>query len=238
MARLAPFLLFTRAERSQKMATLSPYAEKTKFGNLSDRELVSLARKKDELAFSEISKRYRKRLLFTIYRLTGDWNTSEDLVQDVLVRAFKNLKSFNPRYAFSTWVYTIARHTAYDHLKKAKVRMVSLDTDFDDNCDGMVRFELSDGCRGPDEIVEEREMSNIVEEALLELPSPYREAMYMRHLEWKTYNEISEHLDIPIGTVKSYLFRGRRELKRKLSSFLSPLNICHTSEAEQVALAS
>jgi RNA polymerase sigma-70 factor (ECF subfamily) len=170
--------------------------------------------------------------------LTGDWNTSEDLVQDVLVRAFRNLKTFNPRYAFSTWVYTIARHAAYDHLKKSRVRMISLDTDADDDSDGRGHQELSDGGRTPDMIVEDRELSTIVEEALHALPSPYREAMYMRHLEWKTYTEISDQLGIPIGTVKSYLFRGRRELKRKLSTLLSPLGICHASQPERIALAS
>jgi RNA polymerase sigma-70 factor (ECF subfamily) len=212
--------------------------QQTELFSLSDRELVSLARKRDEMAFSEITGRYRKRLLCTIYRLTGDWNISEDLVQEVLIRAFRNLKSFNPRYAFSTWVYTIARHTAYDYLKKSRVKMVSLDTDPRDDDDGRGHFELGDNSKGPDEIVEDKEMSGKVEEALLDLPSPYREAMYMRHLEWKTYTEISDHLGIPIGTVKSYLFRGRRELQKKLSTLLSPLGTNHTSQAERVAMAS
>lgn len=206
--------------------------------NLGDRELVSLALRNNELAFSEITGRYRKRILYSIYRIIGDWNTSEDIVQEVLIRVFRNLGSFNPRYAFSTWIYTIARHTAYDYLKKSKMRTFSLDTKQDDVDNSNGHRDLCDDSRRPDEIVEDGEMSDMIETALNELPSPYREAMCMRHLEWKTYTEISEQLDIPIGTVKSYLFRGRKELKRKLSFLLSPLKPLHTSETGRVALAS
>jgi len=238
---VAPFLPFLDAERRQNMATACTQKRESKvteFFSLSDRELVHRAGERDELAFTEITMRYRKRLLCTIYRLTGDWNVSEDLVQEVLIRAFKNLKSFNPRFAFSTWVYTIARHTAYDYLKKSKMKTISIDIDPNDENEGRSYFELSDESRSPEKIVEDREMGQVVEEALMDLPSPYREAMYQRHLEWRSYTEISENLGIPIGTVKSYLFRGRKELKRKLSSLVSPLSSYHTTEPERVALAS
>ncbi len=219
-------------------AAIPKQKKKAPYYALSDRELVERARRQDEVAFTEITARYRKRLLFTVYRLTGDWNTAEDLVQEVLIKAYRNLKKFNPHYAFSTWIYTIARHAAYDHLKRSRARMISIDAETDDGESTRSRIELADESGNPVEVLEIGELSEKVEAALLDLPSPYREAMELRHLEWKTYSEIAESLDIPIGTVKSYLFRGRKELQRKLSSVFGPLKTRPSLESERVALAS
>lgn len=199
------------------MATHATAFKANQLFMLSDRELVSLARKRNEPAFAEIVGRYRKRLLTTIYRLTGDWSTSEDLLQDVFIKVFRSLGKFNPHFAFSTWVYTIARHVAYDHLKRSLAPTISLDAEVDDSGSRKACPELRDGSEGPEEHCVENEMRERIKEALLALPSPYREAMFMRHVEYKTYSEIAECLAIPIGTVKSYLFRGRNELKRKLA---------------------
>jgi RNA polymerase sigma-70 factor (ECF subfamily) len=186
---------------------------------LSDRELVFLARRRNELAFAEIVTRYRKRLLSTIYRLTGDWCASEDLLQEVFIKVFRSLGKFNPHFAFSTWVYTIARHAAYDHLKKSVPPAVSLDAGTDDCSDThRAGFELRDSHDGPAEIFESSEACARIEAALLALPEPYRNAMYLRHIEHRTYTEIAESLEIPLGTVKSYLFRGRKELQKHLTS--------------------
>jgi RNA polymerase sigma-70 factor (ECF subfamily) len=206
---------------------------------LSDRELVFLARRRNELAFAEIVTRYRKRLLSTIYRLTGDWTTSEDLLQEVFIKVFRSLGKFNPHFAFSTWVYTIARHAAYDHLKRSVPPAVSLDMDFDDGSETRrPSFELRDRNEGPEEILESNEMCARIEDALNELPEPYRRAMSMRHIEHRTYTEIAESLDIPLGTVKSYLFRGRKELQRKLAApQTTPGKKCATGAYEH-ALAS
>jgi RNA polymerase sigma-70 factor (ECF subfamily) len=220
---VAPLLPFVKIGKGGDTMALHARALKaSQLFMLSDRELVYLARKQNELAFAEIVTRYRKRLLSTIYRLTGDWSTSEDLVQEVFIKVFRSLGKFNPHFAFSTWVYTIARHSAYDHLKRSIAPTVSLDAETDDGESRRSGFELRDWKEGPEEIFEENEMYKRIKDVLLTLPSPYREAMYMRHVEYRTYTEIAESLEIPIGTVKSYLFRGRQELKRKLASLRRP----------------
>ena len=178
--------------------------------SLQDDHWVVLAVKGDEKAYSELTQKYQKPLYFHVRKMIRNSDFAEDLVQDIFLKAFKSLINYKNDYAFSTWLYRIATNHTIDYLRKKKLETLSIHAD--DSDDRHATIQLADEDSFTDEPMIRRERKNKVHEAIGQLPEKYREVILKRHIEEKSYQEIAEEMDIPLGTVKAHIFRARELL--------------------------
>jgi len=178
--------------------------------SLQDDHWVVLAVKGDEKAYSELTQKYQKPLYFHVRKMIRNSDFAEDLVQDIFLKAFKSLKNYKNDYAFSTWLYRIATNHTIDYLRKKKLETLSIHAD--DSDDTHATIQLADEDSFTDEPMIRRERKNKVHEAIGQLPEKYREVILKRHIQEKSYQEIAEEMDIPLGTVKAHIFRARELL--------------------------
>lgn len=190
------------------------------YARLDDRELATLAADGRESAFRELLKRYERPVFSLIYRMVRDRTLAEDLSQEAFIRAFNAIGSYNTSYKFSNWIFKIANNHTIDHLRKRKLDTVSIHgsphaTTSDEI--NQSRLVIESGDESPLELVENRELGGQIEAAIGELREEYRTVILLRHVEGYAYEEIAEIMDLPLGTVKTYLHRARNELKNKLA---------------------
>ena len=131
------------------------------------------------------------------------------------MKAFVSLSTYNPQYRFSTWLYKIAANSAIDYLRKKKRGTVSLNEPIKTEED-QIEVEVPDWSKNPEAEWVAKQKAMSIEEAIQSLPKQFREVIIYRHKEDKSYEEISEILKIPVGTVKARIFRARELLKKKL----------------------
>jgi len=177
---------------------------------LDDGALVLEYIKGETRAFDVIYHRYRSRLLNFVYRTVGDRERAEDLVQEAFVRVHRHLARFDRSKKFSTWIYTIASNLAKNELRNRGrnpvVLFQALSADQDDE-DRPLEFE--DTSSRPDDLFHKRQMRQLVEEAVAQLPPHHREVFVLRELEGRSYEEIADATHCNLGTVKSRLNRAR-----------------------------
>jgi RNA polymerase sigma-70 factor, ECF subfamily len=174
----------------------------------------------DAAAWEEIVQRYHRRIYNICYRFAGSYDDAEDLTQEVFIKMYRTLNSYDvDRGAFMTWVTTMTRNLLVDHFRKTKQERLtdSLDTTSSDHEDAMpLGDQIPDRGPAPDSKVQSREARDVVHEALQKLSPELREAVILRDLQDMDYREIATVLKVPEGTVKSRINRGRAELARLL----------------------
>ncbi len=180
-----------------------------------DREWVARALEGDQRAYALLVQKYRKGLILHIKRTIGDAEGIEDLVQEAFMKAFKALDTYSTGYAFSTWLYKIASNHAIDYKRKRRLATTSLDKPTHTK-DGEIRQEVPDTTYRPDREIEGGQRTNIIQDAIDSLPPKYHRVIVMRHQQEKSYEEIAQELDLPLGTVKAHIFRARRLLYTRL----------------------
>lgn len=189
---------------------------------LQDAKWIENAMSGDERVFKLIINKYERALFYFIAKMIRDKEVIPDLVQEVFVKAFANMSSYNPQYAFSTWLYRIATNHSIDYLRKKKLQTMSIDQPIATR-DGEMQMELPDSNFAADKDIHQKERSKVIEEAINSLPVKYQTVIKMRHMEEKSYEEIAEILGVPLGTVKAHIFRARellyKFLKDKLGTF-------------------
>lgn len=175
----------------------------------------------DSTAWEEIVELQSRRIYNICYRFTGRGEDAEDLTQEVFIKIYKTLKTYDAaRGAFGTWVATMTRNLLVDHFRKSKQdRMTdSLDASTSHEEDGPSLHErLADPAAGPQVHIERSEKQRLIHDALQKLSPELREAVILRDLQDMDYREIAQILRVPEGTVKSRINRGRTELGRLLS---------------------
>jgi len=181
--------------------------------------LIKRAIDGDESAYKQLLENYRGAIYNLIYRMVHNREETEDLVQEAFMKAFKALPTFNEEYAFSTWLYKIAVNNCIDHMRKKRLKTFSLNKPLQSK-DGELDREFPDTSMSPDKDILSDEKSRLIEAAIQELPENYKTAIILRHAEEKSYEEIAQILDIPLGTVKARIFRAREMLKKKLKGRL------------------
>ncbi len=190
------------------------------FSKLDDRDLAAMAAEGRETAFRELLVRYEKPVFSLVYRMVRDRELAEDVAQEAFVKAFHAIGSYNPSYKFSSWMFKIANNLAIDHLRKRKLDTVSIHgspharTGDDEE---RTRITLEATGETPAEYVENRELGGQIEGAIAQLRPEYRTAILLRHVEGHSYEEVAEIMEVPLGTVKTYIHRGRTELKDLLA---------------------
>lgn len=186
----------------------------------SDHDLVRLAQKGSEKAYRELLDRYQRPVFSIIYRMVRDRERSEDLAQDTFVKVFNNIDRYDPQYKFSSWIFKIANNLAIDSLRKKELDTVSIDGSpharTHDEVDATRITPESTG-ENPEQFVEARELGDAIEQAIGLLRPEYRQAVVLRHVEGRPYEEIAEIMEVPLGTVKTYIHRARGELRETLA---------------------
>ncbi len=175
----------------------------------------------DAAAWEDIVLRYNRRIFNICYRFAGSQDDAQDLTQDVFIRMYRTLSSFDAdKASFNTWITTVARNLLVDHFRKTKQDRVtdSMDAAIGaDEDDGPTLGErIEDQGPSPEAKVQRRETSEMVHQALQKLSPELREAVILRDLQDMDYREIAHVLKVPEGTVKSRINRGRTELARLL----------------------
>ncbi|HET6527851.1 MAG TPA: sigma-70 family RNA polymerase sigma factor [Balneolaceae bacterium] len=203
------------ASKNSNKQTSDSHRENASQSSLEDDKLVELAIGGDEGAYKKLTDKYRKALNFHIMKMIKNREQIEDLVQETFVKAFDNLNTYNTNYAFSTWIYRIATNHTIDYLRKKKLQTVSMDETIKTKS-GEMEMQFRDESAGTDRNIIRKQRQTMVRNAIDGLPEKYRRVIEMRHMEEKSYQEIAELLDLPLGTVKAHIFRARELLYKAL----------------------
>lgn len=184
--------------------------------NLTDEDLIKEFQENDTIrAFEILVHRYKNPLMNFVYRFLGDYETSADIVQETMIRLYKNKNSYKALAKFSTWIYTIAGNLARTELKNRKRRSgISIDSSGLEN----EPMDIPDFQNMPDVQTDTVIKEKIIQDALLKVAEVYREAVILRDIQDLSYEEIAKILGITVGTVKSRINRGRAYLKKLLKN--------------------
>jgi len=190
------------------------------YAALDDRELATMAAQGREAAFRELLTRYERPVFSLIYRMVRDRTQAEDLAQEAFVRAFNAIGTYKTSYKFSNWILKIANNHTIDHLRKRRLDTVSIHgSPHATTADEASQTELvvASTDENPLEYLEHKELGSQIERAIGGLRAEYRTAVILRHVEGYAYDEIAEIMEVPLGTVKTYLHRARAELRESLA---------------------
>ena len=179
----------------------------------SDEVLIARFQQGDNYAYDLLVKRYKDPLLNFIYRFLGNQTDAEDILQETFLRLYKNKHYYKEVAKFSTWIYTIAGNLAKTELRKRKRRkFFSLSqTPNDDH-----GFEIPDESKNPEQEANSQITDQIIQEAINKLSPKFKEVIVLRDIQGFSYEEISEMVKVPLGTIKSRVNRARLRLQGDL----------------------
>jgi RNA polymerase sigma-70 factor, ECF subfamily len=186
---------------------------------VSDHELVARAQQGSEKAYRELLGRYQRPVFSIIYRMIRDREQAEDLAQETFVRVFNHIDRYDPRYKFSSWIFKIATNLTIDWIRRKELNTVSIDGSRNAVTAEQIEatsITIASPDENPEELLEAKQLGEEIEEAIGKLRPEYRAAILLRHVEGREYQEIAEILSLPLGTVKTYIHRGRNELREQL----------------------
>jgi len=200
-----------QATARAKQLTQATTATRAELEILDDGQLVQQHLVGNPRAFEFLVNRYQARLLNFVYRIVGDRERAEDLVQEAFIRVHRHLARFDRSKKFSTWIYTIASNLAKNELRNRArsplVLFTALTPQWDDD-ERPLEFEDSEDAR-PDEAFRHRHLREAVEQSVAMLPAHHRDVFVLREIEGRSYEEIAEITHCNLGTVKSRLNRAR-----------------------------
>jgi len=175
-----------------------------------DYNLVQQALKGKQKAYAELLQRYRESVFFMMLKMCNNKDDAEDLTIEAFGRAFKKLDQYSPNFAFSTWLFKIASNNAIDFLRKKKQTTVfSIDTKANNNDGSDHSANLKSGVLDPEETFIKKQKIELVRILVNNLKPKYKEMIEMFYFQEMSHEEISQKLDLPIGTIKAQLFRAR-----------------------------
>ena len=185
--------------------------------NLSDKAqqdymLVEKARMGDQKAFAELLGRYRDAIYFMLLKMVNNPSDAEDLTIEAFGKAFKNIAQYTPNYAFSTWLFKIATNNCIDFIRRKRASTVSLDHAIDDEDTFTPSSTIQSDTPDPEAHMINQQKVLLMREVVSKLKPRYRTLVELRYFKEFSYDEISQELDLPIGTVKAQLFRARELL--------------------------
>jgi RNA polymerase sigma-70 factor (ECF subfamily) len=186
-----------------------------------DERLVDETLAGDRDAFGALVLRHQRGLVNYIFRLVGSRDAATDLSQEVFLKVFVSLDSFDPRFRFTTWLYRIASNSAIDHLRRRHPRTLSLSQSSSPD-DAAAAPTIAGTDPSPHDVLRGRELQSRISEAIDELPVGYRQLIHLRHRQNCRYDEIARITRLPLGTVKNRIFRAREILRARLSDILGP----------------
>jgi len=185
----------------------------------TEAELVAEALRGAEEAFREIVVRFERPVYSLIARMIQDPAAAEDLAQEVFLKAFRRLETYDPARKFSSWLFKIAHNTTIDHLRRHAPETIPLEggKDREEDRGGLAAVLADESTENPSSAAERRDMARSLERAIARLRPEYREAVVLFYIEGASYQEICEATDLPLGTVKTNLHRARKELAEEMA---------------------
>jgi len=185
----------------------------------SDQYLVERILARDLRAFQVLVERYQRLVSHIVFRMIANKTDQEEICQEVFIKVYENLAQFKFQSQFSTWIGKIAYNSAVNYLKKNKIPIFQND-DAEETRDSL-EISSSESIWGeaferPDDLLVSRDITEIVQNEIQRLPAHYRTIITLYHNDELSYQEIGDILNLPVGTVKSYLFRARKQLKEQL----------------------
>ena len=183
-----------------------------------DYKIVISAIDGNQKAYEELFKRYKDAIYYMLLKMVNNKVDAEDLTFEAFGKAFRNLKQYSPKFAFSTWLFKIASNNCIDFLRKRRNNTVSIDgSERDDSERSYVMTLVSDGLNPEQTIVKEQE-AKIMRQKVSLLKERYRRLVELRYFKEYSYEEIADELNLPLGTVKAQLFRARELLLKSLQN--------------------
>lgn len=179
---------------------------------LQDHELVLMAIKGDQLAYSKLMQRYRDSIYFMIQKMVNNREDADDLTMEAFGKAFNNLPKYSPEFAFSTWLYRIAINNCIDFMRRKRLETLSIDEPTQEEDAQNIVPELENDELDPEETIIREQRIRLIRNVLDRLNPKYRQLIELRYLKEYSYEEISEIADLPLGTVKAQLFRAKELL--------------------------
>ncbi|MDT5157693.1 MAG: hypothetical protein QOH51_2050 [Acidobacteriota bacterium] len=180
----------------------------------STEELVARVRAGDEEAFRLIFNRYSRPILSFIFDMVGDRTLAEDLAQETFVRAFRGLGTLREETKLSTWLFAIAKNVAREQLRSRRRQEGNVEID------GEPAFELHDHARTPSGALLDKELSGVIQDALMKLDEDKRTVFTLKVLQQHSYEEIAEITGFSVGKLKTDLHRARAEMRRRIGPYL------------------
>ncbi|WP_453992336.1 RNA polymerase sigma factor SigW [Bacillus nitroreducens] len=169
----------------------------------------------DQSAFAEIVEFYKDKVFQISYRMLGNRHEAEDIAQEAFIRAYVNIHSYDMNKKFSTWLYRIATNLSIDRIRKKKPDYY-LDAEIAGS-DGLTMYsQVAADAALPEDELETMELQEQIQAEILKLPEKYRSVIVLKYIEEFSLKEIGEILDLPIGTVKTRIHRGREALRNQL----------------------
>lgn len=165
----------------------------------------------DQIAWEAIVRQNWRKVFNVAYKFVGRHDEAEDLTQDIFLKIFKALKTFDRRANFQTWIISISRNLCIDHYRSVRKERQTIARDID-----ATELQPATADRGPQALAEHQDLKEQLRHALEALPSTLRTAVVLRDLQELSYQEIADRLRLPEGTVKSRINRGRTELAYQL----------------------
>jgi RNA polymerase sigma-70 factor (ECF subfamily) len=173
----------------------------------NDLLLVNKAREGDEKAFASLMNRYRDSIYYMLLKMVNNPYDAEDLTIEAFGKAFRNIESYTPKFAFSTWLFKIATNNCVDFIRKKQLSPSPLDHPQEslDNATANIQSDLPD----PEESLINSQKINALKEIVNQLKPRYKSLIELRYYKEYSYEEISSELNLPIGTVKAQLYRAK-----------------------------
>ena len=171
----------------------------------------------DPDSYNELMKLYRDPIYFMLYEKVNDQELAKDLTIEALGKAFSKLHLYTPDYAFSTWLYTVARNHCIDYLRKNKLPTISIQKMMSEEDGRRSNFDIISKDLDPEQKMEKKQRVAILRQIIERLKPTYRDLVKLRYFKELSYEEIAEIKAIPLGTVKAQLHRSRGQLFKILS---------------------
>jgi RNA polymerase sigma-70 factor (ECF subfamily) len=165
-------------------------------------------------------RRYERPVFSLIYRMVRDRETAEDLSQETFIKVLNHIDRYRPEFKLSSWLFKIANNVTIDYLRKRQLDTVSMDGSPHAATSTEVEatsFDIEARQESALDEMESRELGTAIEQAIAKLRPEYRSCILLRHVEGRSYEEIASILDLPLGTVKTYIHRARHELRDALA---------------------
>ncbi len=181
-----------------------------------DTELVLLSKKGDTKAFEVLVNKYQKKVFNISYRMLGDYDEASEATQDIFLSAYKGIRKFKGKSSFSTWLFTIALNQSRNRIRQQKNRKQHEQFSIDEPVyteEGQIKQDFASDNPSIIEMIETKDIQKRVQDCINLLDEEFREALVLRDIQGFSYDEISDMLKIPGGTVKSRLFRARENIK-------------------------
>ena len=184
---------------------------------IEDKRLIGEALDGDSKAYEELMQRYRKSVYYMSLKMVRTSEDAEDLTQETFTKAFRALEKFDPKYAFSTWLFRIATNNCIDFVRRKRLQTMSIHGVTNDEGEEQV-MQIKDKGLIPDETYLKQQRKVYLNMAIEKLPERYKRLVDLRYFKEYSYEEVAQELDLPLGTVKAQLHRARELLNNELGT--------------------